>query len=768
MHSEALQIIPAPQPTSRLLTSRVLRFLVEKTQVYFSENEAALLQKVREHLLTLSDARQSLERAQNLRSAAALLDRQAKAMQAALHTTLPQALNQAIQATFPSVDLAPTARPSPATDDGLDGLSLSLIDVDEVNRLLLLDRVSQPFNLRYESALSELSNRLAVLNGQTRLALADHPFRPAVFISAFMSAWEKGDFDAACHEDLMGALDVDHFVDLAPLYTQLNAILEQAGVQTQALVPKIRKASNSGQAPLAGADPRKQDQENSRGDSGRAPLAENAPRSAWSGLAPIGHSIADHARSFLQRLGWKQPAAGTDPEPRAPSEWSPAAPVAPTNPRLMSYLNQMQAQQQVIEEAAPAFDPASTVAHTNVLRQLRDQDEIRSAPELDRGTLDALAEVFDFVFADQAIPMQMKYVIGRLQIPVLKAAMMDRDFFLSWEHPARKLVDSLAAASVAWAPEKGESDPLYVRIETTVQRVLSEFEDDLNIFGDLLAEFMEFLFETEQQAQARIEPVAQQEQDIEALIQAQALADEHIHTRLQAMSEPFAHFLTPFLTGPWREVIARATLREKDQPDAGTKALHTMDQLIWSVQPKTQADERRKLVEALPTLVREINVGLDELEWDGEPRAKFTRRLIATHMQAIRVKAPNQAEVADDSQSMALDQDASAQAMQALDQRRARKLAAHNDLHDQAAQEMKRGTWFEIRPEKQPAYRCRLSWISPMRTRFLFTNRDGYEAFVRSEREVAAMLRRGKLQVLEQAPIVGRALERLMTDSVAA
>jgi hypothetical protein len=49
-----------------------------------------------------------------------------------------------------------------------------------------------------------------------------------------------------------------------------------------------------------------------------------------------------------------------------------------------------------------------------------------------------------------------------------------------------------------------------------------------------------------------------------------------------------------------------------------------------------------------------------------------------------------------------------------------------------------------------------------MRTRFLFTNRDGFDAFVRNENEVATMLRQGQLTQLEQAPIVGRALDHLM------
>lgn len=86
----------------------------------------------------------------------------------------------------------------------------------------------------------------------------------------------------------------------------------------------------------------------------------------------------------------------------------------------------------------PGWLDSQDFGGSNVLRRMHERDEVRNAPEIDRGTIDALAEVFDFVFADRAIPMQLKIVIGRLQIPVLKAAMIDRDFFLSTTHPARR------------------------------------------------------------------------------------------------------------------------------------------------------------------------------------------------------------------------------------------------------------------------------------------------------------------------------------------
>jgi hypothetical protein len=189
--------------------------------------------------------------------------------------------------------------------------------------------------------------------------------------------------------------------------------------------------------------------------------------------------------------------------------------------------------------------------------------------------------------------------------------------------------------------------------------------------------------------------------------------------------------------------------------------METMDRLIWSTQPKTSSEDRRQLVAVLPELIRTLNSRLDDIQWDGNDRATFTRRLIGTHMLAIRMK-PQQEQ---DSKAAALEDSASKEAMQALDQRIASKRAGQIDGYDDAAHELTRGTWFEFSEAGGVQYRCKLSWVSPMRTRFLFTNRDGFEAFVRSEREVANMLRLGTLRALDQAPIVSRAIDKLLGSS---
>jgi Protein of unknown function (DUF1631) len=399
----------------------------------------------------------------------------------------------------------------------------------------------------------------------------------------------------------------------------------------------------------------------------------------------------------------------------------------------------------------------------NLLRQMREREEVKRAPELDRGTIDALAEVFDFVFADPAIPIQLKYVIGRLQIPVLKAAMIDRDFFLSGEHPARKLVDALAAAAVGWMPERGESDPLYVRIQSTVLKVLNGFDNDLALFRQLLAEFEAFVGEIDQQAQVQIAPVAHQQSATEQHEAALAHADEVMHQSISVASErePLRPFMVPFLTTQWREVMAHAWMNRQTVPGGWEQALQTLDEMIWSTQPKTDSAERARLMALLPDLVRRINVSLDGIGWEGDERAEFTRSLIDTHMKAIR--SARSAMMALDSGSAPLETPASRMALKALEARRARHTEALElDDFDLAAQQLGRGLWFDFDDADAGTRRYRLGWVSPQRTRMVFTNRDGFEAFVRSEREVAQLLREGRLRVLEQQPIVGRAIEQIM------
>jgi hypothetical protein len=483
---------------------------------------------------------------------------------------------------------------------------------------------------------------------------------------------------------------------------------------------------------------------------------------------PVGPT-GSMAREFLHQLGLPAYAAmgpGNAASPAAGpvQNVGPGAVLAgtagvrvPIEAYLLAYLEELQA---AAIESFSIRELDIDLDEGLVLHDLREHDEIRRAAELDRGTVDALAEVFDFVLADPNIAAPLKVIIGRLQIPVLKAALLDREFFTSPNHPARRLIDALAAAALAWAPESGQEDPLYVRIESTVRRVLTEFNEDLALFAEALLEFEEFQNAAERKIKLQVKALAIAQARQESLDMARAQADLALQERISSeiQGQDAAAFMLPFLTLQWREVLAQAWLQQAAQPELWDRLLTTTDQLLWSTQPKRDSSERRQLVAVLPALVRQLNLSLDSLDWDSAEREAFTRRLIAAHMAAIRSSPDTSME----SQPDLRDLSAREEALATLEQRRIAAQLPAPDECDALTQSFERGMWFDFISDEGVCQRCRLTWVSPKRSRFLFTNREGFDAFVRSEQEVSELLRQGRLGVLRPEPIVTRALEQIM------
>ena len=752
--------------------------LIARVQAYFAQDQDAHLKRLRGHLFEQVDSRPHTTQAQNLRTAGVMLDKQAAVFNRAFQAALRESIEDEVEAIMPGA--LRVLRPASGEDDRSGPSSMALLDVDEIERHLLVDRVAQRFNTRYEPQLQPLTQSLAALLRQDEFSLADNPFRPASLVRAFVIAWHSSAFDPAAAEDFVSVLEPQATIDWAPLYADLTAMLVRGGYSAKA-VHRIKRTlgGDSSAAPLQ-AD----SEQPPAGRSGFAslesgPMGHAAPHGAGAGapeatgVQGMAQTIAARARQFLQKLGFGMAAgpatdggsgfddgAGQGQGGRGGG----AVPHAPADPALMGFLGGLQAGAGA--SRFPEWASGQDIAGQNVLRQMREHEEVQRAPELDRGTVDALAEVFDYVFADKAIPLQLKFVIGRLQIPVLKAAIIDRDFFLTSAHPARQLVDALAAAAVGWTPEMGETDPLYQCIDSTVKRILDEFDHDLGLFRELLQEFSAFFQAHQQRAEIRIKPTATEEQLGEARDAAFAHADEVVHQCIHALplEEPLLPFLLPFLTNQWREVLARAWTVADQEPAVWAQAVKTMDLVIWSTRPKPQPDERSRLIAVLPDLVRQLDVNLDAIGWKGDDRAEFTRRLIETHMKAIRTP---KAGAPVDSGPGELEARAGHAAVQALDQRLAPGDQAAPDQFDAIAQGLERGMWFDFEHEADQTRRYRLGWISPQRSRMLFTNRDGFEAFVRSQREVAALLREGRLGIIDQQPIVKRAIDQIMGESAA-
>jgi hypothetical protein len=87
-------------------------------------------------------------------------------------------------------------------------------------------------------------------------------------------------------------------------------------------------------------------------------------------------------------------------------------------------------------------------------------------------------------------------------------------------------------------------------------------------------------------------------------------------------------------------------------------------------------------------------------------------------------------------------------------------------IHDYVS-EMAVGTWLAFTKEDK-TINARLTWVSPLRTKYLFTSRSRARAFVYTPEELAYELSSGLVQlVVEPVPLFDRAVSSAL-DSLAA
>ena len=293
--------------------------------------------------------------------------------------------------------------------------------------------------------------------------------------------------------------------------------------------------------------------------------------------------------------------------------------------------------QAACEELA-SFDVSGIHTGTvNMLRDLKQTNVANSIGEMDSMMFDVVAMMFDFILEDKKIPAPMKALIGRLQIPMLKVAILDKAFFARKFHPARKFLNSIADAAVGWSENKDRNDALYATLEAMVARVLDEFDEGIEVFSQVQAELESFLNQEESQAESTASAFADVIKGRERLTLARGNAEEQV---AQCLGKVRVHnVVREFLIGHWKELLFIRHFEEGDTGTGWTGAIQAMDDLVWSVAPKTLDQDRNHLTEILPSLLRRLRDGMQQLGIPTTASGDFLGGLKKLHIAAIRNEA---------------------------------------------------------------------------------------------------------------------------------
>lgn len=426
--------------------------------------------------------------------------------------------------------------------------------------------------------------------------------------------------------------------------------------------------------------------------------------------------------------------------------------------QLFNFLSSMQ-RMQVAQQ--PAAQSASYAMPTPVLANIKAAAPQGVMTRVDESTVDLLTKIFDVVFRDQNIPAEIKGLIGFLQVPVLKAALADKEFFFKEDHPARRLIDMLAKTSVGWDQSKGQDDPLYQTIKRNVNRVQQDFDQQATVFSDVVTDLESFLEKEESKSTEELsEPIAQALKQ-EKLILATNTAKSEVAMRV-GTGEVIA-FVETFLESKWVPVLTLAYSIQEEKPRAVESALKTMDDLIWSVKPKITMEERKELIAKLPSMLSILNKWLNLVKLDDAERLQFFAELAECHASIVRAPLEMSAE-----RRLEIAMEVAQEAAERRLQKKAELEAAIPEPEpDEVATEVttfERGMWFEF-VQDNVVQKVRLSWVSPMRSLYIFTSKDKSNTFKLSAEELATAMREERARLILLGGLVDRAISEALEDA---
>ncbi|KQW51286.1 MULTISPECIES: DUF1631 family protein [unclassified Roseateles] len=336
-----------------------------------------------------------------------------------------------------------------------------------------------------------------------------------------------------------------------------------------------------------------------RPGGGKPSLADVTPSHPGALTGGAGRPVADAARPSLAD-----------------------APSVAASPRLMGAIKH--AQESLQRRPASAGDTGGGAISTpRALEEIGARNQafkqvLKQAANTpaERATIEIVAMMFQSILTEERIPATVRVWFARLQMPVLRVAVSEPDFFAAADHPARRLIDRMGACVMGFntahnsgpGTERASSDALEREIKRVVQVVEAYPDTGRRVFATVLTEFEKFLdhyFENENQASKRGVSLAQQVE------QRETLAIQYTIELRKMLSEvPVQDGVRDFLFHVWADVLAVTAVRAGPQADVTKVMKRAAADLIWSASSKASREERADVIRRLPPLLKTLRDGM--------------------------------------------------------------------------------------------------------------------------------------------------------------
>ncbi len=400
-------------------------------------------------------------------------------------------------------------------------------------------------------------------------------------------------------------------------------------------------------------------------------------------------------------------------------------------------------------------------------------------------TIKLVQMLFQFILDNDSLDQQMTGLFCRMQVPLVKVALLDETFLTRQRHPARLLINELASVALQCSGEESSQvspdDPMFVLMKRTVDRITHHFDKNIDIFKEALVDFSAFVEQLNRRAAVLEKRTVDAEAGKAKVEQARMTVSNELVRCMEGYQLP--GMVVRLIEGPWSNVLFVAGLKHGFTSYEWEGQLKVLNDLIWSVQPCTNKNEKQRLVVLIPGLIANLRLGLDSISYNPFEVAELFKNLEEVHLARMRGgsvageldagiheplaegEEPHTGNPVGESLEPNGDSDLG-------DVAESRLLPEH-DPHMKMVAEFTQGAWFgfqadaldgeDVECKPRELLRCRLAAIIKQADKYIFVNRSGMKVTEKTQQALALALKDGFLRPLDSSLLFDKALESVVT-----
>ncbi|MFT6732508.1 MAG: hypothetical protein ACJAS9_000688 [Polaribacter sp.] len=718
--------------------------------------------------------------------------------------------------------------------DNVETLSfenIALVKDDDLEENIATDGMVNKAKTKNQDALEHIRVRIDTLIADQTIDEQNNPLEPVFICDAFRTATQTLDLDIASLLIIYKLFDRSVVSELNDVYKEVNDYFIQKGI-----LPDL-KSQIKQQAKKNARTTQSVNQQNNEYNG------NNAYQELEQGNVQTSSEVQNHQGSVvnqdsvwnvLQQLmtdrrvteqqvnlqnGAQIPmmdSMANNPQNRQPVDTQ----------QLISALSSLQINQlqNTITNNVLAVQAINNVdLRASIGQQI---PELKSAVEqgalgqYNEDMIDIVSMLFDVILEDTDLSSELKGVIARLQIPMLKVGLVDKSFFSNRKHPARALLNELARAGLSLDAKDVLANPMFNKISETANVIINDFSDDVSLFENLLEDFLESKNLNDRKSNI----IEKRTKEAEIGKAKSETARIEVNVKLQAICDGFQ--LPDVAKSLLKSVCSHTLLLDRLQEDKDSWKRHVRiaKLLIWSVQPIKTAERLEKLTSKVPILLKSLRKDieaisispiestrlLDELESKYRNIIEYAREYINSETKEDILRLPaigiehniglsgNDLEDIDgnNSEIEIVSSEASVEKIESIDN----SIQEDTDLEGaifeeiviedvgfskvetgqietgvssepihinpeirERVEELRAGSWVELMIDEE-FKRCKLAARIASTGKYIFVNRSGIKMAEFLTHDLCVTLQLEKLKILDDDALFDRALESVISN----